>query len=223
MRWHVAAACFEIKADQLRRAIKAGYDPNQPRDERGRWGNGPSKEPPPELAKDPSRQPANEPPKISEERPATAKERFRAVKELAKWAAKLVGRQLGAAVTIADALGVPEWAEEHAPLIRSYLDEPKSLEELQQAVSDPQKGYDVHHIVERASAQQDDLPRSLIDGPDNKVRIPRIKHWEINGWYGTLNKDFGGLSPRDYLRGKSWDERMRIGLRALIDHGVLKP
>ena len=33
----------------------------------------------------------------------------------------------------------------------------------------------------------------------------------------------GGLSPRDCLKGKSWDEKLRVGKIALIEFGVLKP
>jgi hypothetical protein len=55
------------------------------------------------------------------------------------------------------------------------------------------------------------------------VRVPTLKHWEITGWYMTKNKDFGGVSPRDYLRGKSWDEKVRVGRDALIRYKVLKP
>jgi hypothetical protein len=55
------------------------------------------------------------------------------------------------------------------------------------------------------------------------VRISTLKHWQITGWFMTPNEDYGGLSPRAYLRGKSWEERRRGGLRALVDHGVLKP
>ena len=38
----------------------------------------------------------------------------------------------------------------------------------------------------------------------------------------TPNKSYGGLSPRDYLRDKSWDERRQVGLEALKQFGVLK-
>jgi hypothetical protein len=34
------------------------------------------------------------------------------------------------------------------------------------------------------------------------VRIPTLKHWQITGWYMTPSEDYGGLSPRSYLRGK---------------------
>ena len=60
-------------------------------------------------------------------------------------------------------------------------------------------------------------------GPQNLVRIARYKHEDINGWYSQPNKEFDGLSPRDYLRDKDWAERTRIGLMALRKFEVLKP
>ncbi|MGB6174904.1 MAG: hypothetical protein WBF43_00860 [Methylocella sp.] len=79
--------------------------------------------------------------------------------------------------------------------------------------------------MEQTPARDDKkIPDALIDEPDNLVSIPRLKHWEITGWFMRGNNDdYGGLSPREYLRGKSWDERRRVGLDALIDAGVLKP
>jgi hypothetical protein len=152
--------------------------------------------------------------------------RNRIVKEVAKWLVKAALREAalgpvaGTAVNVLDAAS---WLYEYYPYIRSYLDTPKSLDELQQAVSDPQKGYDIHHIVEQTLAAQDGFPRWQIDAPDNLVSIPTLKHREISAWYGTKNPQYDDLSPRDYLRGKSWEERDRVGLEALIDHGVLKP
>jgi hypothetical protein len=55
------------------------------------------------------------------------------------------------------------------------------------------------------------------------VRIPTLKHYEISGWYGTRNEEYGGLTPRDYVRDKNAAERRRVGIKALIDVGVLKP
>ena len=115
------------------------------------------------------------------------------------------------------------WLLEYEPSIEAYLDPPRTLEELQRAVATPKKGYDIHHIVERTSAELDGFPRSMFDAPENLVRIPRFKHWEITAWYGRPNKDYGGSSPREYLRGKDWSERVKVGLRALIRYEVLKP
>ncbi len=115
------------------------------------------------------------------------------------------------------------WAYKAAPYVQAYLDPPKSLHQLQRAASNPAKGYDIHHIVEQTPAEKDSYPRSMIDAPDNLVRIPTLKHWQITGWYMTSTERFGGLTPRQYLRGKSWQERQTIGKDALARFGVLKP
>lgn len=104
----------------------------------------------------------------------------------------------------------------------AYFDEPRTLEELQQAVKERKSGYDIHHIVEQTPGRRDGFPDTWINSTENTVRIPRFKHWEINQWYSTKNEEFGGLSPREYLRGKSWQERYGIGLRRLKEAGVLK-
>lgn len=112
------------------------------------------------------------------------------------------------------------WIE---PYVSAYLDEPQSLEELQRLAATPATGYDTHHIVEQTPAENEGYGRDLIDGPDNLVRIPRLKHWEINSWFGTKQEQFGGQSPREYLRGKDWAERTRVGRYALTKYKVLKP
>lgn len=94
---------------------------------------------------------------------------------------------------------------------------------MQKAASTPEKGYDIHHIVEQGPAEGYGFPREAIDSAENLVRIPRFKHWEINAWYQTPNEDYGNRSPREYLRDKDWTERRRVGLRALTDHGIIKP
>ena len=60
-----------------------------------------------------------------------------------------------------------------------------------------------------------------MDAPENLVRVPTLKHWELNAWYATSNRDFGNISPRQYLIGKSWDERRLVGLVGLQKIGVL--
>jgi hypothetical protein len=99
----------------------------------------------------------------------------------------------------------------------------QAWEELQRAAATSAKGYDVHHIVEQTPAEQDGFARALIDAPENRVRIPTLKHWQITGWYMTRNDAYGGLSPRAYLRDKDWEERVSVGRKALITYGILKP
>jgi hypothetical protein len=217
---------------------KAGFDPNQPRvpagnPDGGQWtsgvgaGGG-------DLGAGGSVGSASvggspgdsgsDPPKIPTERPESARVRYRVIKEVAKWLVKIGARELtgpiGTALNIAEGVS---WLYEAYPYVRAYTDVPKTLQELNESIRVPRAGYDVHHIVERTAAEQDGYPRSLIDAPENLVRIPTLKHWEITGWYITENEDYGGLSPRAYLRGKSWEERRRVGIEALIKHKVLEP
>ena len=133
---------------------------------------------------------------------------------------EVVGRRITALLTILDEAG---WLEPAIDTIRTFADPPKSLEQLQRDVSSPAPGYDVHHIVEQTSASRDGFPSSRVNAPENLVRIPRLKHWMITGWYQIPNEDYGSMPPRQYLRGKDWEERVRVGHEALMEAGVLKP
>jgi len=156
--------------------------------------------------------PTGDPPYIPNEPPLSTKLRNLLVRSLAV--------RLGSAALLAAGAGT--WIYDHKEEISSYFDSPKTLEELQKGAQSPAKGYDVHHIVERASADKNGSEDDLIDAPENLVRIPRWKHWQINGYYQTASDEFGGLSPRQYLKGKSWEERTRVGLDALERFGILR-
>lgn len=88
-------------------------------------------------------------------------------------------------------------------------------------------GYEVHHIVEaqRWSESPDGnwtrFP-DRINSRQNLVRVPYWKHVEISSWYSRPNPRFGDSTPRNYLRGKSWEEQYRAGLQVLRDEGVLQ-
>ena len=165
--------------------------------------------------------PLGPPPEVPPEEPSAAKAVNAILKAAAYWlaATTLAGEPVGDFIL---ALEAAEWLSEFRPWIDAYQDPPKTLEELQQDLS-PLDGYNIHHIVEQTPASDDGYPDNLIDSPDNLVRIPTLKHWLISAWFSTKNKDFDGLSPRDYLRGKSWDERIRVGKYAMTLFGVLSP
>lgn len=121
-----------------------------------------------------------------------------------------------------DAIDGAVWLHKHYPDIQSYFDEPRSLKELQDAVSDPLVGYEIHHIVEWDAVEKDGIGTDLVDSAENLVRIPAWKHHDITAWYMKKNKDYDWLSPREYLSGKSWEEKYQIGIDALVENGVLK-
>jgi hypothetical protein len=152
---------------------------------------------------------------IPKTKPRNDDDRIAAIKLAAKWR--------GPFAVLFAAAG---WLREYAANLRSYRDPPKTFEELQRGASDlPKSGYEKHHINEKSAARDADFPESWIEGPNNIVAVPTLKHREITGWYASKNHEppFNGLSPREYLRDKTWEERRRIGVQTLIDFGVLKP
>jgi hypothetical protein len=116
-----------------------------------------------------------------------------------------------------------EIAQALAPYVRAYFDKPKTLQELRDAASTRRAGYDMHHVVERATAAADGSENAFVNGPENLVSIPTLKHWDLNRWYQKPNNMFQGLTPRQFLKGKSLAERRRVGLAGLLAIGVLKP
>src|SRR5215831_1014867 len=100
------------------------------------------------------------------------------------------------------------WTYRAYPYIHSYIGPPKTPEDLRNNIG---PGYDEHHIVERWS-RKDSIPEAWIESPDNIVPIPKLKHWEINRWLDSKNKEYTDsngteLTPRQYMKGKSWEER----------------
>jgi hypothetical protein len=170
-----------------------------------------------------------DPPDVPQQRPPTEQAKNNFIKEAARWIATAIraGRSFSPFVAAYEAMS---WLDTDRPLIESYQDPPRSLEELQQAVSNKSAaGYNDHHIVEKAAARDANYPEEIIQAPDNKARIPTLKHWEITGWFQRANPRFKdpvtgeAISPRDYLKDKEWAERRRVGLEALIEFEVLKP
>ncbi len=241
----------ETIREVCRELVKAGFNPNEPRvpagnPDGGEWtsegGSGTSNDSPvlsdatPDNNWKPGAQyaandppgigqgpPLEEPPKIPPKLPETKQAINNFLKAAAYWLADalLLDEPAGALYLVG--LRATEWlVDNYLPYIIAYFDKPKSLAELQQDFSSL-LGYNIHHIVEWKSAKDDGFPESMYDAPDNLARIPTLTHWLITGWYMTKNDEFGGVSPRDYLRGKSWDERVRVGKMALVLYGVLQP
>jgi hypothetical protein len=162
-----------------------------------------------------------DPPQLPDNRPPTSAMRTQAAKLVARELAEAIKDGRGEAF-LKEVLSQASWLRERSGQILSYLDQPKSLQELQQLANEPAAGYQEHHIVEQRSATEAGYTRAEIDSPSNLVRVPTLKHQEINGWYARANVDYGGLSPREYLSDKPWYVRQAVGLDALRNFGVLE-
>ena len=102
--------------------------------------------------------PLDEPPEIPPVDPLTEQLRNAFAKLAARWLARaLAGAAFGPegefVVALEAAAETALWLYEKYPLIKAYLDGPKSLEELQNNVGKTEKGYDVHHIVEQTASE----------------------------------------------------------------------
>ena len=171
--------------------------------------------------------PDEPPPKFPKKKPRTHKERLGYARRAARWLfIAVAGRQIRAAGAVLNAIHETGWMDEFRGFIQGAFDPPKPLRQLQKEAFEPIPGYDIHHIVEKTSARNAGFPQSRINAPENLVRIPRIRHWEITAWYGRQNEDYvvngRTVSPREYLRDKDWDERRKVGLDAMRKFEVLK-
>jgi hypothetical protein len=132
------------------------------------------------------------PPKIPPELPSDGHIRSEIIKAAVKWlirAGLLAADITAPEAVIAAELGIEvgSWAY---PYIKSYFDAPKSLQELQEAANDPEQGYQIHHIVEQKAARKEKFSEDQIEGPDNLVRIPTLKHWQLTGWFQSRSGKF---------------------------------
>lgn len=162
-----------------------------------------------------------DPPRIPTKRPDTREERMRFAREVVAWV-KVVGRYTPIVSIYFEALDQAQHIAWLTQAAKSANDPPETLEVLQQRAALPtQAGYHTHHVVEQHDDNVALFGDAKLQHSENKVRIPILRHIDITSWYNTQNPEFGGLSPRDYLRGKEWDEQRRVGIRVLQRAGVL--
>jgi hypothetical protein len=177
-------------------------------------------QPPPWHNNPPER--IGEPPKIPKKEPDTTAAKFRVIRSVAYWignALKFGSKFAGQAKALIAAAQAVAWLK---PYVSAYLQALKTLEQLQADAKSPAEGFEIHHIVEQTPADKAGFSKEQIESPRNKVRIPTIKHWQLNAWYETPNSDYNNMKPREYVQGKSWYVRRAVGLDGLRKVGVLK-
>ncbi len=119
------------------------------------------------------------------------------------------------------------------PEFESYLTPPKAWEELvadqdlrvfdsyddfQDIYGSAGAFHDWHHLVEQESG----FSQREINNTENIIRVPRGRHWQITSYMTTHREHLGGLSWRQWLRGKPIEEHRRVGMMAARHAGVLK-
>ena len=245
LSYHAAALHVLLAGRRLQRLLKANFHPTEPRVPRGNTGGGqwttiggsyrlPSgarvmpvggephlfKLRPGMLDEGDDLPGFEDIQEIPTVRPHDSSDRHSIVRRIPM--APFVGKPAGTLPRKLEDIGAPAWLREYYPHIDANTQGPKSLSELRAGAQSSRPGYDIHHIVEKSSALEEGFPKSLVNGPDNLVSVPRFMHWEITGWYQTRNRIFDWRSPRELLRHDSWAKRYDVGLYALRKFEVLK-
>lgn len=149
-------------------ARKAGFKPEQPRVPKGSPGGGQWSD---DGASASGSSPDPSTPITPTERPSHRTERTGKVREIARWLSRIP--VVGLAIQAYSGLeNNARWLRDYRDVIQTYRDPPRTLDELQNAVSNPKPGYNIHHIVEQTWAERFGFNRNEIDSPDNLVRIP---------------------------------------------------
>jgi len=129
---------------------------------------------------------------------------------------------LSGVAELSQQLAEAPWLEGQVENIIADQDPPRDLNELiDRARPGTVPGYNRHHIVEQGGHNAELSDEKLQDA-DNIALVPTYKHWQITAYYRRQQKRLGGLSPREYLSGKSFDEQYRYGLDVLREFGVAK-
>jgi hypothetical protein len=80
-------------------------------------------------------------------------------------------------------------------------------------------GYEYHHIVEQSA--EGDIPARELHSSRNIVRLPKLLHEEVSAEFSRCDPDTK-MSIRDMLKGKSFEERLRAGIKVIRDIGILE-
>lgn len=154
------------------------------------------------------------------------------VGELALRLAPKVAGPLETIVDILDSSELNRGEQQVLDQLRSSLDPPKTLEELQQPPTQNVLGYERHHIVEQnddnvakspAIEEIEKFGRQVIDDPSNIVWVPRLKHELISNFYSSEDlNDTAGRRHRQVVDDLDYADQRAAGLDALRRYGVLQ-
>lgn len=154
---------------------------------------------------------------------------------LGELALRLAPKLAGPLETIVDILDSSELnrgEQQVLDQLRSSLDPPKTLEELQEPPTQNVLGYEQHHIVEQtpgnvakspAVEELEKFGREVIDDPSNIVWVPRLTHELISNFCSSEDlSDPTGRTHRQVIDALDYASQRAAGLDALRRYGVMQ-
>jgi len=89
----------------------------------------------------------------------------------------------------------------------------KTFSALKAYLGSPGKGNEWHHIVEQSKVSQ--FGAEAIHTPSNVVAIPADVHRKISGFYSSKQSFTAGMTVRDWLKGRSFQEQFEFGMQQI--------
>lgn len=96
-----------------------------------------------------------------------------------------------------------------------------SLEELLLRRYPGEAGEEYHHIVEQGGANEKNIPAEELHSTENIIPLPGPIHDLVSAKYSS-EYDKMGITVRQWLQTKSFDEQYQYGLKTLRELGILK-
>lgn len=90
-----------------------------------------------------------------------------------------------------------------------------SFRKLKKSVGSAGQGNEWHHIVEQSQIKKSGFDVQMIQNEKNIISINRGIHRKISGYYSRKNPLLNGMSPREWLTGKSFEFQHEYGLQVL--------
>jgi hypothetical protein len=111
--------------------------------------------------------------------------------------------------------------------LKSALQAPKTMEELQQEPTQDNSGYEQHHIVGQnddnlAKEALEKFGSDLINDPSNIIWIPRLQHECVSAAYSRNSDGPGSALVREVINELDFNQQREAGLKILRDCGTLK-
>jgi hypothetical protein len=118
------------------------------------------------------------------------------------------------------------------PEVKAYLAPPRTLGEMRRTeefksfnsfdsyksdMGPAKPGHELHHCV----AQSSGFAPNLIHTTQNILEIPYWRHIRISAYYNTKQAALGNLSPREWLKGRNFDEHEEFCWKTLRQFGAL--
>ena len=97
-----------------------------------------------------------------------------------------------------------------------------SFKDLKEYLGSPGKGNAWHHIVEQSQIKKSGFSSTKVNNVKNIISIPHGKgtvHAKISGFYSSKPDFTNGLTVRQWLSTKSFDEQFNYGMKILKKYG----